>query len=547
MSNTILSVTVLIAGVLIALWTGWRRGKAAGGAAGREEAAPRLQKYATDMALLEQSLTHERDMGAQRALEAAAQRDDLHRQAQEHKDAASALNAELTAAKARMAELEAISAKDAEILAAERGRIEGLHRQDQELRAQADTLNAELTTLKTRMAELEAVSAKDKEILAAERAQLEGLRVRLTQEFENLANKIFDSKQTSFEARSREGLGTLLGPFREQLESFRKRVDQVHTESVQGQATLKGELGRLQELNRRITQEASDLTRALKGDKKLQGNWGEHKLELLLEQAGLRKGIEYEREKNFKDDAGANFRPDFTVMLPDGKNILIDSKVSLVAYSDYVAEEDPEARRRHLAAHVAALRDHIKRLGAKSYPSLVGVDSPDFTFMFIAVEPAYIAAAEHTPSLFLEAFHERVALITASALLPTLRVVANLWTLQRRNESSEKLAREAGRIYDKFCVFLSKMERLGVHLNSAQDSFRESMVTLKDGRGSLVGAALRMRSFGAKTTKPMPQSVGGFPLGELGYSGQGGPDAVGVSDESVDWDVLDDGGEGNGE
>jgi DNA recombination protein RmuC len=333
------------------------------------------------------------------------------------------------------------------------------------------------------------------------------MRKKFSQEFENLANQIFESKRVAFDTQSREGLNTLLLPFKEQLESFRNRIDQVHTESVQGQSTLKGELGRLQQLNQQITQEASNLTKALKGDKKLQGNWGEQKAELLLEQAGLRKGVEFEREQNFKDDAGNNFRPDFVVKLPEGKHIIIDSKVSLVDYSAFVAAEATEDKQRCLAAHVAAIRGHIKELSKKNYPSLVNIESPGFTFMFIAIEPAYLAAAGHAPSLFQEAFESRVMLVTATTLLPVLMVVANLWNMQRRDRSTQELAESASRVYDKLRGFIEKMDKLGNQLNTAQNTYKETMDTLKDGRGNLVRTVERFTELGVKVIKKLPASV----------------------------------------
>jgi DNA recombination protein RmuC len=298
-----------------------------------------------------------------------------------------------------------------------------------------------------------------------------------------------------------------LQPFKEQLESFRNRIDQVHTESVQGQSTLKSELGRLQQLNQQITQEASNLTKALKGDKKLQGNWGEQKVELLLEQAGLRKGVEFEREQNFKDDEGNNFRPDFVVKLPEGKHIIIDSKVSLVDYSAYIASEAVEDRQRYLAAHVVAIRGHIKELSKKNYPNLVNIESPSFTFLFIAIEPAYLVAVEHAPSLFQEAYDARIFLVTATTLLPVLMVVANLWNMQRRDKSTQELAESASRVYDKLRVFIEKMDDLGNQLDKAQKIHQDTMNTLKDGKGSLVRTAEKFSDLGVKIIKKLPASV----------------------------------------
>jgi len=392
-------------------------------------------------------------------------------------------------------------------------------RQQKEVfKATSEELRTRLERAQGRVVELETAALKDLEALASERRQLEDHRQLFRKEFENLANEIFENKHLTFSSQSKEGLASLLAPFREQLESFRVRVDQVHTENVQGHTSLKGELDRMRELNQQITQEASNLTRALKGDKKIQGNWGEQKVELLLEQAGLRRDIEFSREQNFKDEEGNNLRPDFVVNLPEGKHIIIDSKVSLVDYAAYVAAETPEDRLKFLAAHVAALRNHIRSLSDKRYPELLQMDSPDFTFLFIAIEPAYLAAAEHCPTLFQEAYDRRIALVTSTTLLPVLRVVANLWTIQRQNQSTQLLAEQASRVYDKLRIFIEKMERLGNQLEMAQRTYKDSFDTLKDGKGSLVKTVDRFVDLGVKVTKKLPAAVTGGDLPELEYT-----------------------------
>lgn len=400
----------------------------------------------------------------------------------------------------------------------------------EQLRTDAAGLQKELSAAEGRVIELETSAEKDREGLANERRQLEENRQVFRKEFEHLANQIFENKHQTFDTQSKEGLTHLLAPFKQQLESFRLRVDQVHTENVQGHTSLKGELDRLRDLNQQITQEASNLTRALKGDKKIQGNWGEQKVELLLEQAGLRKGIEYGREQNFKDDEGNNLRPDFVVNLPEGKHIIIDSKVSLVDYTRYVAADTPEEGQPFLAAHVAALRTHIKSLSDKRYPELLHMDSPDFTFLFIAIEPAYLAAAEHSPALFQEAYDRRIALVTATTLLPVLRVVSNLWSLQRQNQSTQLLAEQAGRVYDKLRVFIEKMEKLGNQLETAQRTYKESFDTLKDGKGSLVKTVDKFVELGVKVSKRLPASLTDGALPALAHEDiQGGSEISGES------------------
>ncbi|MDX5297938.1 MAG: DNA recombination protein RmuC, partial [Gammaproteobacteria bacterium] len=261
------------------------------------------------------------------------------------------------------------------------------------------------------------------------------------------------------------------------------------------------------ELNQHITTEASNLTRALKGDKKLQGNWGEHKVELLLEQAGLRKGIEYAREEAFRDDDGGQRRPDFVIHLPEGKHIIIDSKVSLVDYTRFVSAETDEERRAALAAHVQALRNHVQGLAGKQYPELVGMNSPDFVFLFMPVEPAYLAAAEHSPALFEEAYAKRIAIVTSTTLLPVLRVVANLWTLQRQNQSTRELAEQGGKVYEKLRIVVEKLEKLGNQIDTVQKTYKDTFNSLSDGRGSLIRTVERFTELGVKVSKRLPDSA----------------------------------------
>ena len=515
MTTTLTIVLSIKAGVLLGLWIGWKNGKAKGEGRTRRDLEPKLRDAADHLKDLERSIEHQKQMAEMQMQGLEKDKCELQQRLQDSKEEAKGLGAELASSKNKVTELEAMYVKDKEALETERKQL-------QEYKDEAKGLRAELADSKLRATELEAISAKDREVFDAERKQFEDLRTKFSTEFENLANHIFEQKNATFQTQSRDGLNSLLMPFKETLESFRKRVDQVHSESVQGQSSLKIELSHLQQLNKQITEEASNLTRALKGDKKLQGNWGEQKVELLLEMAGLRKGIEYESQPTFKDDEGNSYRPDFVVNLPEGKHIIIDSKVSLVDYTAYVGAETQEERQRHLAAHVAAIRNHIKSLSGKKYPDLIDIDSPDFTFLFIALEPAYIAAAEHAPTLFQEAFEERIALVTSTTLLPVIRVVANLWSLQRREKSTQELADLASRVYDKLRGFIEKMDRLGGQLETAQKSYKDAMLTLRDGKGSLVGTAGKFSDLGVKITKKLSTSATVATQGEQGEQEEAG-------------------------
>ena len=336
---------------------------------------------------------------------------------------------------------------------------------------------------------------------------LEENRETLKQEFNHLANEILDTKSKMFSEQHQERLETMLKPFKEQLGDFRNKVEQAQKADIEGRAALKQQLETLHSLNQRITDEAGNLAKALKGDKKLQGNWGELQVEKILESSGLIKGQEYEREANFKDDEGQNKRPDFVVYLPEGKHLIIDSKVSLVDYMVYVNAEDDAERQAALSRHIVSIRNHIKGLGDKDYPNLKGVKAPDFVFMFMPVEPAFIAAFQHDQKLFNDAFEQNIVVVTPTTLLATLRTVANLWTIERQNANARKLADRAGLLHDKLRIFVEKMEKLDTQLTTARNTYDEAMNTLKQGRGNLIAQVKGFEALGVRVKKDLPRQT----------------------------------------
>ena len=331
--------------------------------------------------------------------------------------------------------------------------------------------------------------------------ELEDNRETQKQAFHHIASEILETKGKLFSQQHQERLDTLLKPFKEQLGDFRNKVEQAQQADIEGRAALKQQLETLHSLNQRITDEAGNLARALKGDKKLQGNWGELQVEKILESSGLIKGEEYEREANFKDDEGQNKRPDFVVYLPEGKHLIIDSKVSLVDYMAYVNAENDDERQSALSRHILSIRNHIKGLGDKDYPNLAGVKTPDFVFMFMPVEPAFIAAFQHDQKLFNDAFEQNIVVVTPTTLLATLRTVANLWTIERQNANARKLADRAGLVYDKLRVFVEKMEKLDTQLTTARNTYDEAMNTLKQGRGNLISQTNEFVALGVRVKK----------------------------------------------
>ncbi|MFQ3229830.1 MAG: DNA recombination protein RmuC [Reinekea sp.] len=370
------------------------------------------------------------------------------------------------------------------------------HFRQQKVEVEHAKLRADLTTKHIAIANLEGQLAQMRE--------LEASKAQIKKEFALLANNLFEQKNSQFRQQSQASMSALLEPFEKQLEQFRKRVDDIHTHDTQGRAMLQAQLNHLRELNGQLHKQAEDLTLALRGDKKLQGNWGELQLERILESVGLKKGREYQREANFKNDQGQNQRPDFIVYLPENKHIIVDSKVSLNAYHDYIGAAEGADRESHLKQHVMAVRTHIRSLSDKNYAALSGINAPDFVLMFMPIESAFVAAFEADQSLFNEGFDRNIIVVTPSTLLATLKTVATMWALEKQNENASMLFQLAGKIYDKMTVLVKKLEKVGQQVDATQSTWQEAMGTLRDGRGSLLDQVEKLKELGAPTSKQMP-------------------------------------------
>lgn len=403
-------------------------------------------------------------------------------------------------------------------LAAERTlhaeRLEAARADLDQATAERDRLRGELRELAEQAAELRETKARLEERGESQRRhdqerlqELENARKRMSEEFQNLANRILEEKGKALNEQGRSSLDALLKPVREQLDGFRRKVEEVHLSDTRERASLREQLEMLKQLNQQMNDEARNLTRALKGDKKAQGNWGELVLERVLEQCGLRAGHEYEVQGSYRDADHRLLRPDVVVHLPEGKEIVIDSKVSLVAWSEYVAAEDDLGRERALRAHVLAVRNHINGLSAKDYTDLKGVRSLDFVLMFMPIEAAFMAAFQHDEKLFGDAFEKRIAVVTPTTLLATMRTVESLWRNERQNENSAHIAEQAGKVYDKLRGFLEDFEKIGTQLATVQRSFDGARKKLTEGRGNLLSQAESFRDLGIKVRKPIPRSL----------------------------------------
>lgn len=327
---------------------------------------------------------------------------------------------------------------------------------------------------------------------------------QLKNEFSVLAQQILNDNSQQFKQQQSEQLQHLLNPFNQQLQHLKQSLEQAKAHEIAGRAQLSAQLSQLQQLNQQITAEAHNLTQALKGDKKLQGIWGELQVETLLERSGLLKDQEYRRELAFNEQ-GSQKRPDFVVFLPDDKHLIIDSKVSLNDYLRYAQAEDELSQQQALSAHIQCIRQHIKTLSHKAYDQLDKLNSPDFVLMFMPIEPAFMVAFQHDPQLFNDAFDARIVVVTPTTLLATLRTVANIWTIERQNRHAKALADRAAKVYDKLRVFLEKMDKLDNQLDLARKTFDEAVTNLKSGQGNLLSQSQKFLELGVRVKKQVPK------------------------------------------
>lgn len=380
---------------------------------------------------------------------------------------------------------------------------ENLLQLNQELKKEREQfirVNGENASLRTHYKNMQ-------EKLAEQKNELNELQQRFAVEFKNLANEIFEEKSKKFTDQNKTNLDTLLKPLNEKLLHFEKKVEQSNKDSLQWNTALKTELSNLRLLNQQITKEAENLTKALRGDSKLQGNWGEMQLENILEKVGLQKDVHYFKEKNFKTEDGNNQRLDYIIKLPDDKYLVLDSKVSLTAYSGYFAAEDQETQNKMLKQHLDSVNSHIKLLGEKNYQNLYEIQQPDFVLMFIANEPALTIALKEDENLYEKALDKNIVLVSTSTLLATLRTVSYIWKQDLQNKNALEIARQAGALYDKFEGFTNDLLKVGNSINQTKTNYDAAMNKLADGSGNLIRRTEKLRELGAKATKQIDQRL----------------------------------------
>lgn len=343
--------------------------------------------------------------------------------------------------------------------------------------------------------------------LLEQKEQLEQLNQRFTKEFENLANRILDEKSQKFTEQNRSNLDIILNPLKEKIKEFEQKVEQTYKHESAERITLKTEIKNLIELNKQLSEEANNLATALKGDNKQQGNWGELVLEKILERSGLKEGEEYRTQTVTANDEGRQIKPDVIVMLPDNKHIIIDSKVSLVAYEACVNATDETERTKFLKQHIDSVRSHIKLLSDKNYQTGQGFNSPDFVLLFIPIESSFSLALQGDGELFNFAWDRKIVIVSPSTLLATLRTIASIWKQERQTRNALEIADEGGKLYDKFVAFVEDLIKVGNGIKKTQTDYEEAMKKLHEGTGNLVRRAEKMKELGAKTSKQLPPTL----------------------------------------
>lgn len=374
------------------------------------------------------------------------------------------------------------------------------HAERDSLRTAKDALTVQLTKKETDFENLF-------ERMREQRQETDELREKFTKEFENLANKILEEKSTKFTEQNRENMKNILSPLQEKIHLFEKKVEDTHKESIDYHAALRQQILGLREMNEQMSRETLNLTKALKGDTKMQGNWGELILERVLEKSGLEKGREYYVQQSHITEEGSRIQPDVVINLPDGKKMIVDSKVSLVAYERFINEEDDIIKSGYLKEHCASIRRHVDQLSDKNYHDLYQIESPDFVLLFIPMEPAFACALNEDNTLYNKAFERNIVIVTPSTLLATLRTIDSMWTNQKQQENAYEIARQAGALYDKFEGFVNDLTKVGNKMKDAQTEYQNAMGKLVDGRGNIITSIEKLKKMGAKAKKSLPENI----------------------------------------
>ena len=361
------------------------------------------------------------------------------------------------------------------------------------LRTELGAKNEEIKHLKEKLEELNSSKKEDE--------------TRLKETFKNLANQILENNSEKFKKQNKEQIGDLLSPLGKELEQFKNKVEQTNKEHIQRNSALTEKIRSLESLNIKLSQDAINLTNALKGDSKTQGDWGEIQLEVLLEKSGLMDGVHFSTQGGYKDEEGKTKKPDFIIHLPENKHLIIDSKVSLTAYEAYYNADDEAHKEIALKKHIDSIRNHFNELSGKNYPSLYGINAPDHVLMFVPIEPALMLALHQDQRIYLDALDKNIVLLSTSTLLATLSTIASIWKQEDQKRNVLEIAKEGGLLYDKFEGFISDLLTVGNSLKNSQESYEKAMNKLVEGRGNIIKKVENLKSLGAKTKKSLPQKI----------------------------------------
>lgn len=372
--------------------------------------------------------------------------------------------------------------------------------------SQIEILHQDKQIIFAKNAELSAINDALKNSLESQKEEIIKIQELAKNEFQNLANKILEEKTEKFTEQNQLQLKTILHPLQEKINDFEKKVENTHKESIDYHAALRQQIIGLQDLNKQMSKETLNLTKALKGDNKIQGNWGELVLERVLEKSGLEKGREYEVQKSHQTEDG-RLQPDVVINLPDGKKMVIDSKVSLNAYERLINEEEEALKPLHLKEHVLSLKRHVEQLSSKNYQSLYHIESPDFVLLFVPIEPAFAIALNDDTHLYNKAFEKNIIIVTPSTLLATLKTIDSMWTNQKQQDNAVEIARQAGALYDKFDGFVTDLLKIGKKMEEAKTEYEGAMNKLITGKGNLVNSVQKLKLMGAKAKKSLPENL----------------------------------------
>lgn len=361
--------------------------------------------------------------------------------------------------------------------------------------------------LQEKLAKIEETYKHQKEKIETQKEELEGLTKKLQADFENIASRLLDEKSQKFTEQNRTNLDIILNPLKDRIKEFEEKVDKTYKAESGERISLKTEIKQLMEMNLNLQKEANNLTSALKGDNKKQGNWGEIILERVLEMSGLQKDREYKTQYTIVGNEGNLLRPDVVVMLPDNKHIIIDSKVSLNAYDAWSSSDSEEDRSKYIKMHIDSVRNHIKQLGDKNYQAAQGFNSPDMVLLFMPIEPAFAAAMQHDQEIYTYAWERKIVIVSPSTLLATLRTVSSLWQQDRQVKNALEIARQGGELYDKFVGFVESLEKVGKSIDNATENYNEAYKKLSTGTGNLVNRTRKLQELGAKTTKQLSSNL----------------------------------------